>query len=130
MPACPLLQGKVFRIGHLGNMDELMLSSALAGVEMCLIDNGVKVGLFIRKGSAGSVSPLGSGGGMREPRPPRRPAPPKGVARAVPSKDALLLVALSPASLPSRRSPPARALARRSGTGRRRARSSLRASRS
>ncbi|PSC68939.1 serine-glyoxylate aminotransferase [Micractinium conductrix] len=35
------VKGKVFRIGHLGNMDELMLSSALCGAEMSLIDAGV-----------------------------------------------------------------------------------------
>jgi alanine-glyoxylate transaminase/serine-glyoxylate transaminase/serine-pyruvate transaminase len=37
------VQGKVFRIGHLGNMDEVMLSSALCGVEMAMIDSGVKI---------------------------------------------------------------------------------------
>ncbi|CAG9462429.1 unnamed protein product [Pedinophyceae sp. YPF-701] len=35
--------GKVFRIGHLGNMDELMLCSALCGVEMSMIDAGMKI---------------------------------------------------------------------------------------
>lgn len=35
--------GKVFRIGHLGNMDEVMLSSALAGTEMALLNAGVKI---------------------------------------------------------------------------------------
>ena len=39
------VKGKVFRIGHLGNMDELMLSSALCGVEMVLKDAGVPVTL-------------------------------------------------------------------------------------
>ena len=34
------VKGKVFRIGHLGNMDELMLASALAGAEMAMIDAG------------------------------------------------------------------------------------------
>lgn len=34
--------GKVFRIGHLGNMDEVMMLSALAGTEMALIDAGYK----------------------------------------------------------------------------------------
>lgn len=33
----------MFRIGHLGNMDELMLSSALCGAEMALMDAGVPV---------------------------------------------------------------------------------------
>jgi len=37
------VKGKVFRIGHLGNMDELMLSSALCGVEMAMKDAGVPV---------------------------------------------------------------------------------------
>lgn len=37
------VKGKVFRIGHLGNMDELMLSSALCGAEMALVDAGVPV---------------------------------------------------------------------------------------
>ncbi|GMH33806.1 hypothetical protein BSKO_01640 [Bryopsis sp. KO-2023] len=37
------VNGKVFRIGHLGNMDELMVCSALSGTEMALIDSGVKV---------------------------------------------------------------------------------------
>lgn len=37
------VKGKVFRIGHLGNMDELMLSSALCGAEMALMDAGVPV---------------------------------------------------------------------------------------
>lgn len=37
------MNGKVFRIGHLGNMDELMVCSALSGTEMTLIDAGVKI---------------------------------------------------------------------------------------
>lgn len=37
------MNGKVFRIGHLGNMDELMMCSALCGVEMALIDAGLKI---------------------------------------------------------------------------------------
>jgi len=35
--------GKVFRIGHLGNMDEVMLLGALAGTEMALIDAVIKI---------------------------------------------------------------------------------------
>lgn len=35
--------GKVFRIGHLGNMDEIMSASALAGTEMALLASGVKI---------------------------------------------------------------------------------------
>ena len=37
------VNGKVFRIGHLGNMDEIMNLSALAGAEMCLLDAGVNI---------------------------------------------------------------------------------------
>ncbi|GIL80982.1 hypothetical protein Vretimale_9319 [Volvox reticuliferus] len=37
------INGKVFRIGHLGNMNELMLVSALAGAEMAMIDAGVPI---------------------------------------------------------------------------------------
>ena len=34
---------QVFRIGHLGNMDELMMCSALSGAEMAMIDSGMKI---------------------------------------------------------------------------------------
>lgn len=37
------VKGKVFRIGHLGNMDELMLCGALSGVEMTLKEAGVPI---------------------------------------------------------------------------------------
>jgi aspartate aminotransferase-like enzyme len=37
------VNGKVFRIGHLGNMDELMMCSALAGAEMAMRDAGMKI---------------------------------------------------------------------------------------
>ncbi len=35
--------GKVFRIGHLGDLNELMILSALAGTEMALRDSGINV---------------------------------------------------------------------------------------
>ncbi|HXG44857.1 MAG TPA: alanine--glyoxylate aminotransferase family protein [Gemmatimonadales bacterium] len=35
--------GKLFRIGHLGDLNELMLMSALAGAEMAMRDVGIKV---------------------------------------------------------------------------------------
>ena len=35
--------GKVFRIGHLGDLNELMVLGALAGAEMSMLDNGVKI---------------------------------------------------------------------------------------
>ncbi|MGH7532635.1 MAG: aminotransferase class V-fold PLP-dependent enzyme, partial [Gemmatimonadales bacterium] len=37
------LAGKAFRIGHLGDLNPLMLLGALAGVEMALLDCGVKL---------------------------------------------------------------------------------------
>jgi alanine-glyoxylate transaminase/serine-glyoxylate transaminase/serine-pyruvate transaminase len=37
------LAGKVFRIGHLGDLNELMLAGALAGVEMAMADAGIEV---------------------------------------------------------------------------------------
>jgi alanine-glyoxylate transaminase/serine-glyoxylate transaminase/serine-pyruvate transaminase len=35
--------GKVFRIGHLGDLNELMLIGAIAGSEMAMLDVGIKV---------------------------------------------------------------------------------------
>ena len=35
------LQGKVFRIGHMGDLNEPMLLGALAGIELALADAGV-----------------------------------------------------------------------------------------
>ncbi|KAK9828747.1 hypothetical protein WJX72_001909 [[Myrmecia] bisecta] len=35
--------GKVFRIGHLGNSDEVMMLGAIAGTEMALLDAGVNI---------------------------------------------------------------------------------------
>jgi len=37
------LAGKAFRIGHLGDLNELMLAGALAGTEMALADAGIDV---------------------------------------------------------------------------------------
>ena len=37
------LRGKVFRIGHLGDLNELMLLGALAGTEMAMADAGIAV---------------------------------------------------------------------------------------
>src|SRR5437667_7034201 len=39
------LAGKLFRIGHLGDLNELMLAGAIAGAEMAMRDVGVKVAL-------------------------------------------------------------------------------------
>ncbi len=35
--------GKVFRIGHMGDLNEIMVLSALAGTEMALRDSGIDV---------------------------------------------------------------------------------------
>jgi alanine-glyoxylate transaminase/serine-glyoxylate transaminase/serine-pyruvate transaminase len=35
--------GKLFRIGHLGDLNELMLLGALAGSEMAMLDVGVNI---------------------------------------------------------------------------------------
>src|SRR5260370_20200775 len=44
--------GKVFRIGHLGDLNELMLMGALAGAEMAMLDVGVKIQLGSVVGAA------------------------------------------------------------------------------
>ena len=38
-----VVAGKVFRIGHLGDLNELMLMSAIAGAEMAMRDEGLPV---------------------------------------------------------------------------------------
>jgi alanine-glyoxylate transaminase/serine-glyoxylate transaminase/serine-pyruvate transaminase len=35
--------GRLFRIGHVGDLNELMLLGAIAGAEMAMLDSGVKV---------------------------------------------------------------------------------------
>jgi alanine-glyoxylate transaminase/serine-glyoxylate transaminase/serine-pyruvate transaminase len=35
--------GKLFRIGHLGDLNELMLAGAIAGAEMAMLDVGIKL---------------------------------------------------------------------------------------
>ncbi len=37
------LAGKVFRIGHLGDLNEISLLGALAGVEMAMLDSGIAI---------------------------------------------------------------------------------------
>ena len=39
------MAGKLFRIGHLGDLNELMLLGAIAGAEMAMRDVGIKVTL-------------------------------------------------------------------------------------
>ena len=47
--------GKVFRIGHLGDLNELMLLGAIAGVEMAMLDNGLKIQAGSGVGAAQAV---------------------------------------------------------------------------
>ncbi len=63
------VQGKVFRIGHLGDFNELMLAGTLAGVEMGLEatqvpheKGGVQAAIdyLARDGRSAQVQPLGS----------------------------------------------------------------------
>ena len=37
------VSGKVFRIGHIGDMNDVSLLGAIAGVEMALLDNGIDI---------------------------------------------------------------------------------------
>jgi alanine-glyoxylate transaminase/serine-glyoxylate transaminase/serine-pyruvate transaminase len=37
------MAGKLFRIGHLGDLNELMLLGGIAGAEMAMLDVGVKI---------------------------------------------------------------------------------------
>ncbi len=46
------LSGKVFRIGHLGDLNELSLLGAIAGAELALADNGVQIELGSGVGAA------------------------------------------------------------------------------
>ena len=46
------LAGKVFRIGHLGDLNELMLAGALAGAEMAMADAGIDIVPGIGVGAA------------------------------------------------------------------------------
>ena len=57
------LKGKVFRIGHLGDFNDLMLVGSLGGVEMALRVAGVP---HRDGGSAGGDGPIGQGRGFRD----------------------------------------------------------------
>ena len=46
------LAGKAFRIGHLGDLNEVMCLSALAAAEMALVDSGAKIELGSGVGAA------------------------------------------------------------------------------
>jgi alanine-glyoxylate transaminase/serine-glyoxylate transaminase/serine-pyruvate transaminase len=86
------LAGKLFRIGHLGDLNELMLLGALAGAEMAMRDVGIKVPAGAGVAAAAeyyrsTAAPLPARGAAPlapdapRPGPGRSPAPPAG-ARA------------------------------------------------
>ena len=60
--------GRVFRIGHLGRMDEVKIMAGLAAAEMAMLDSGVAIAAG--SGSAAAMASLGVGtpaGGGRRP---------------------------------------------------------------
>lgn len=92
------MSGKLFRIGHLGDLNELMLLGAIAGAEMAMRD----VGIIVEPGSgvaaaaehyrataaplpprAAAVSPDAAGAQSPDARPPQPRREAKGLAGAV-----------------------------------------------
>ncbi len=80
------MAGRLFRIGHLGDLNELMLLGGIAGAEMAMRDVGMKVALGSGVGAAaeywqGSAKPL-----PKRDLPPRapdaQPAAPAGKGKA------------------------------------------------
>ena len=68
------MAGKLFRIGHLGDLNELMLLGAIAGAEMAMRDVGIEVELGVWRGGGASRVPRNfAGQGNRSP--PNRLAP-------------------------------------------------------
>ena len=59
------VMGKVFRIGHLGDLNQLMLCSAIAGAEMAMRDVGIQV-----TPGAASPPPANTGAKRRRSWPP------------------------------------------------------------
>jgi alanine-glyoxylate transaminase/serine-glyoxylate transaminase/serine-pyruvate transaminase len=59
------LKGRVFRIGHLGDFNDLMLAGTLSGVEMGLAASGVP---FTRGGITAALDYLAGAGGERTAR--------------------------------------------------------------
>jgi len=74
------LAGKLFRIGHLGDLNELMLLGAIAGAEMAMRDVGIKV-----TPGAGVAAAAEHYRGTAAPLPPRPAAAPSPDAPYQPS---------------------------------------------
>jgi alanine-glyoxylate transaminase/serine-glyoxylate transaminase/serine-pyruvate transaminase len=80
------MAGKLFRIGHLGDLNELMLLGALAGVEMAMRDVGVQVTLGTGVAAAqefyrSTAAPLAARDGAAPPETRGRPDVPGGGGR-------------------------------------------------
>jgi hypothetical protein len=80
--------GKLFRIGHLGDLNELMLLGALAGVELTLRDVGIPVTLGSGVAAAqesfrASAAPLPPRAGAASPDAQPAAAPPSRERMAV-----------------------------------------------
>ena len=71
--------GKLFRIGHLGDLNELMLLGAIAGTEMAMRDVGIKITL-----GAGVAAAAEHYRGSAAPLPPRAVAAPSADAQPQP----------------------------------------------
>ena len=73
------LAGKLFRIGHLGDLNELMLLGAIAGVEMAMRDVGMKITAGAGVAAAaehyrGTAAPLPARASMPSPGAPQVPS--------------------------------------------------------
>ena len=73
------LAGKLFRIGHLGDLNELMLLGAIAGVEMAMRDVGMKITAGAGVAAAaehyrGTAAPLPARASMPSPGAPQAPS--------------------------------------------------------
>ena len=73
------LAGKLFRIGHLGDLNELMLLGAIAGVEMAMRDVGMKVTAGAGVAAAaehyrGTAAPLPARASVPSPGAPQAPS--------------------------------------------------------
>ncbi len=81
------MAGKLFRIGHLGDLNELMLLGAIAGAEMAMRDVGIPVSLGSGVAAAaesyrGTAAPLPAKSGGPQSPDAQQPAAGKGPSRA------------------------------------------------
>ena len=86
------MAGKLFRIGHLGDLNELMLLGAIAGAEMAMRDVGIQVtpGIGVAaaaehyRSTAAPLAPRGAAGQSPDGAPPpgAKPSPPTPPPRA------------------------------------------------